>query len=197
MISFLVTILKYIPYIILAYFGCQILTRLTSKIIPYMNEEKFTHQMEYGPFDEEEQKYNLPQPSEPVNNSVPEPVVSIDNSVPEPVLPLVNKVKPLKSVNNSLDNQYNKSRIGLDAKIIDPSVSELEKEFQSRKSDIKSENTTQSNITWDSINECGPEGCKTRDDRIINNTSYEERKKMYEPVPSNDLEETTSSPFSQ
>ena len=101
MILILTTILAYLPYILLAYFGCQILTRLTSPIKINNNSENFSHELEQGPFDEEGQTYNLPQPSDPL---------------------ITDDIQP---GTEELDRLYDQSRIGLDAKIVDPDVKEV------------------------------------------------------------------------
>ena len=99
MFAILITLLTYIPYILLAYFGCQILTRLTSSINTN-KKENFSHELEQGPFDEEENlKYNIPQPSEPLANN-----------------------EDIQPTTEELDRQYDESHIGLDAKIVDPDV---------------------------------------------------------------------------
>jgi len=99
MIPILITLLTYLPYILLAYFGCQILTRLTSPNKSNNNKEQFSHELEQGPFDEEDQTYNLPQPSDPL---------AIDG--------------PIQPGTEELDRLYDESRIGLDAEIVDPDV---------------------------------------------------------------------------
>jgi hypothetical protein len=106
MIPILITLLTYLPYILLAYFGCQILTRLTSPNKSNNNKEQFSHELEQGPFDEEDQTYNLPQPSDPLATD-----------------------GPIQPGTEELDRQYDESRIGLDAEIVDLDVeSTLEKE---------------------------------------------------------------------
>ena len=99
MILILTTILAYLPYILLAYFGCQILTRLTSPNTANNEKENFSHELEQGPFDEEDQTYNLPQPSDPLATD-----------------------EITRPGTDELDKQYDESRIGLDTKIVDPDV---------------------------------------------------------------------------
>ena len=199
MIPILIIIFTYIPYILMAYFGYQILTRVTSQYIPYNKKEDFSHQMEYGPFNEEQSKYNIPQPSEPAVMTNPEPVV---NTIPEPAVnttpeasePIVNKIKPLAITNNNLNNQYNNSRIDLNAKLVDPSVNELEMKKNARKSNegiFSEENAMNSKVSWNSINECGVEGCKSQADQADTRDAN-----PFAGI-TDSLEETTRAPFFQ
>ena len=99
MISILIlTFISYVPYIFLATFLFQIYTRLNSTT-DINNKEMFSHELEQGPFDEEDQTYNIPQPSDPL---------TIDGLI--------------QPGTEELDRQYDESRIGLDAEIVDPDV---------------------------------------------------------------------------
>ena len=125
MFAILITLLTYLPYILLAYFGCQILTRLTSSI-KINKKENFSHELEQGPFDEEENlKYNLPQPSGPLANN-----------------------EDIQPATEELDRQYDESHIGLDAKIVDPDVeAEVRLEEESREYDPTPSNNTEEEFT--------------------------------------------------
>jgi len=98
MIAILINLLTYLPYILVAYFVYQFINRQKSEVKSIDTQENFSHELEQGPFGEEQdQSYNLPQPSDPI---------SIDG----PILPRTQE----------LDRQYDESRIGLGAKDEDP-----------------------------------------------------------------------------
>ena len=98
MLSILINLLtSLVPYIILYYFLTQIISRLNAPLKSIKNEN-FSHELEQGPFDEEDQTYNLPQPSDPL---------------------VTDDIQP---GTEELDKIYDQSRIGLDAKIVDPDV---------------------------------------------------------------------------
>ena len=101
MLSILINLLtSLVPYIILYYFLTQIISRLNAPLKSIKNEN-FSHELEQGPFDEEDQTYNLPQPSDPL---------------------ITDDIQP---VTEELDRLYDQSRIGLGAKIVDPDVKEV------------------------------------------------------------------------
>ena len=86
--------LTLIFYFVIAIFGCQFLNKILSPD-KNKNKEGFSHELESGPFDEQ-QKYNIPQPSEVVDSST--------NS---------------QKTNSELNNLYLNSNIDLSGKIVD------------------------------------------------------------------------------
>ena len=92
--------LTLIFYFIIAIFGCQFLNKFLSPDTN-KNKEGFSHELESGPFDEQ-QKYKIPQPSEPA--------VSPTNT------------QVTQKPTDELNNLYLNSNIDLSAKIVDPDV---------------------------------------------------------------------------
>lgn len=94
MIAILINLLPYLPYILLAYFVYQFVNRNNSEVKSIDIPENFAQELEQGPFGEEQdQTYNLPQPSDPL---------AVDG--------------PIQPGTQELDRQYDESRIGLGAK---------------------------------------------------------------------------------
>ena len=94
---FLLTIIFYIAIVL---FICQLLNENFTST-KKNKKEKFSHELEHGPFDEQQQ-YKIPQPSEPSNAPLPSQVSQIPSS--------------------ELNDLYNNSRIDLSAEVVDPDV---------------------------------------------------------------------------
>ncbi len=96
-------ILTLIFYIFIAVIGYQMLNELLSpnKKNKKNKKEGFSHELESGPFDEQQQ-YKIPQPSEPVN------------------APVTNQVS--QTPTDELNNLYSESGIDLSARIVDPDI---------------------------------------------------------------------------
>ena len=92
--------LTIILYIAIVLFICQLLNENFTST-KKNKKEKFSHELEHGPFDEQQQ-YKIPQPSEPVNS------------------PTTNQV--IQTPTDELNNMYSESGIDLSAKIVDPDV---------------------------------------------------------------------------
>jgi len=101
-------IITWFIYIALLIYGCQILNNFFSSNKKNKNKkddetENFSHELEHGPFDEQQQQqYKIPQPSEPSNAPLPSQVSQIPSS--------------------ELNDLYNNSRIDLSAEVVDPDV---------------------------------------------------------------------------
>tara|TARA_B100001094_G_scaffold505_1_gene494 strand:- start:128 stop:514 length:387 start_codon:yes stop_codon:yes gene_type:complete len=94
--------LTLIFYIGIILFVCQFLNEKFS-LTKKNKKEGFSHELEHGPFDEQQQQqYKIPQPSEPINTPIPSQVIQTPSS--------------------ELNNLYNESGIDLTAKIVNPDV---------------------------------------------------------------------------